>query len=383
MFKKSLFLIVVAFLIVFSGYISPVQAEAEKDIVYIFTSPTCPHCKDAKNFLDDLQKNKDVKFSVQDNDISRDNEKINSFYESYSVPSNMRGLVPAIFIGDKYYVGFNRSIGEEISAYLISNTENGEEQEGMKEREAKNTISLPIVGEIDVFNLSLPILAITLGIVDGFNVCSLGALVIILGLVMVLRSRRRIFLFGGAFIFTTAVIYGLLIFLWHQFFTFIAPYIRSMEIFIGLLALGGGLYLLREFYKAYKFGPVCSSNNLMSRLTPKIEKFFQKKTSWIVVLGAVVVFASIVTIVEFPCSAFLPVIFTGILVDSGISFGSSMLYIALYMIFYLLDEVIIFLIAVFTLNIKIVSPKIIIFFNLLAALIFIFLGSYYLFGLIA
>jgi len=46
--------------------------------------------------------------------------------------------------------------------------------------------------------------------------------------------------------------YGLLIFLWHQLFTFIAPYIKSMEILIGILALAGGIYLLREFYKAYK-----------------------------------------------------------------------------------------------------------------------------------
>jgi hypothetical protein len=44
---------------------------------------------------------------------------------------------------------------------------------------------------------------------------------------------------------------------------------------------------------------------------------------------------------------------------------------------YLLDEIIIFAIAVVTLRIKTVSPKFIIFFNLLAAFIFIGLGIYY------
>jgi hypothetical protein len=190
-------------------------------------------------------------------------------------------------------------------------------------------------------------------------------------------------LFGGVFLLTTAIIYGLLIFLWHQFFSFISPYIRSMEILIGFLALTGGVYLLREFYKACKFGPVCNSNNIMSRLTPKIEKVFQNKASGLIILGAVMFFAMVVTIVEFPCSAFLPVIFTSILVDSGISLSASLFHIGLYMFFYLLDEIIIFIIAVLTLNIKIVSPKFIVFFNLLAALIFILLGVYYLFGWLA
>jgi len=165
--------------------------------------------------------------------------------------------------------------------------------------------------------------------------------------------------------------YALLIFLRHQLFSFIAPYIKSMELLIGILALGGGVYLLREFYLAYKRGPICSSNNLMSRLVPKIEKIFKEKTNRIVLIGAVMIFAVLVTVIEFPCSAFLPVLFTSILVDSGISFNMSLFYIALYMLMYLLDEIIIFTIAVVTLKLKIVSPKFIVFFNLLAAAIFI------------
>jgi len=109
----------------------------------------------------------------------------------------------------------------------------------------------------------------------------------------------------------------------------------------------------------------------MSRLVPKIEKIFKEKTNRIVLIGAVMIFAALVTIIEFPCSAFLPVLFTSILVDSGISFNTSLLYIALYMLMYLLDEIIIFTIAVVTLKLKIVSPKFIVFFNLLAAAIFI------------
>lgn len=385
MLKKCLFLFLLSFLIIFPAQSSFAQAEVEKTTVYIFSTPTCPHCTSAKNFLRELQNQEGVDFSVRDYDISRNSDIAESFYKQYSVPSSRRGLVPAIFVGDKYFVGFGQSTEKELRDYLTQEQpDSGAVSEEIDDdKEKREMVSLPIFGEVNLFSFSLPVLAITLGIVDGFNVCSLGALIIILGLVMTLRSRRRIFLFGGAFLATTAVIYGILIFLWHQFFSFIAPHIRSMEILIGFLALGGGIYLLREFYRAYKLGPVCSSNNIMSRLTPKIEKVFQSGAGWLAVLGAVMVFATVVTVVEFPCSAVLPVIFTSILVDSGVAFSTVVFYIALYMFFYLLDEAIIFLIAVLTLNIKIVSPRFIIAFNLLAALIFIFLGAYYLFGWIS
>lgn len=367
LFIKRIFLVIFLTFLFLTPSLS--LAKSSDTTIHFFTSPTCPHCLAAKNFFNELAADERVSFELQEYDISRNVWRAQEFYKDYKVPNAQQGLVPAIFIDDEYYIGFNENTKQDIIAYLLE-----------QETERSSLTKIPLLGEVNLKNLSLPVLAITLGVVDGFNVCSLGALIIILGLVMVLGSRRRIILLGGAFILTTAIIYGLMIFVWHQFFSLIAPYIRSLEMLIGLLAIAGGIYLLREFYKAYKSGPVCSTNNLMSRLTPKIEKIFKNKTNWAVLLGAVIIFATVVTVVEFPCSAFLPVLFTGILVESGISFNASIGYIGLYMVFYLLDEIIIFLIAVATMRIKIVSPKFIIFFNLLAALIFLFLGAYYLLG---
>lgn len=370
---KSIFIAVLLFFLFF-----PIDSRAENEVepnsVYIFSSPTCPHCIKAKSFLEKFKEEKNPELSIHDFEISKNTEKVEEFYEKYSVPENQRGFVPAIFIGKKYFIGFNGSIEEEISALLHGNEIKNENEEG------GNSTNIPILGKIDVSGFSLPVLSVILGIADGFNVCSLGALMIILGLVMALRSRPRIIMFGGAYILTTALVYGAMIFLWHQFFTLIASYTRSLEMLIGLLSLGGGFYLLREFYKAYKSGPICRSNNLLSRLSPKIEKIFKDKSHLALLIGSVVVFSVVITIVEFPCSAVMPVLFTSILANSGISFGLSFLYMTIYILFYMLDEIIIFLIAVFTLEIKIVSHRLIIFFNLLASLMFIFLGFYYLFG---
>lgn len=351
-------------------FLIPFSLMAEEQIeVNLFSSPTCPHCAEAESFFTEYIEDSNLDIQLNKYYIANNIDLVKSLYSEYSVPANQQGLVPAIFINDSFYVGFNENTKKDI----IANLENSQNHESDLTR-------IPFLGEVDLKAFSLPVLAIVLGLVDGFNVCSLGALILILGLVMVLGSRKRIFFFGATFLLTTALVYGLLVFLWHQLFSFIAPYIRSLEMLIGILAIIGGLYLLREFYKAYKSGPVCSSNNLMSRISPKIEEIFRKKKNVLLLFSVVFLFAIAVTIIEFPCSAFLPVLFTGILVEAQTPLNLSLLYIALYMLIYLLDELIIFIIAVLTLKIKIISPRFIIFFNLLAALIFLLLGFFYLIG---
>lgn len=374
MFKKNF--IVPLFIVLFAlvPNLAGAEGNTETQEIVMFSSPTCPHCNDAKSFINDLQQNKELNLKLTDYFMSNNIDLANSYYNKYEVPANYRGAVPIMFVGDKYFLGFNEQTGKELEGYIRSGVVSADSGSDKK-------IQLPFIGEVNLSEFSLPVLAIILGIIDGFNVCSLGALVLILGLVIALKSRKRIFALGGTFLLTTGLVYGLMIFLWHQLFSVLAPYLKSLELIIGILSVLGGFYLLWEFYKALKSGPICSSNNILSRLAPKVEKIFHNKTNWFLLIGVVVLFSGAITIIEFPCSAVIPVIFSGVLVESGISNGLALLYIAIYLLFYLLDEIIVFIIAVLTMKIKIVSPKFITFFNLLAAAIFIGLGLFYLLGL--
>lgn len=379
-FRIKFVLPFLALLFIFSPYLVNAQTGDESVNLYMFSSPTCPHCSDAKSYIAELEKNNELNFNFIDYTLSDNLDLARDFYSDYKVPKNYQGLVPVMFVGDRYFLGFNEDIANDLKNYLIKSSNNVLDNNTENKAEHK-TINLPWLGELDVLNFSLPILAIILGTIDGFNVCSLGALVLILGLVIALKSRKRIFMLGSVFLLTTGIIYGLMIFIWHQLFSLLAPYLRSLELVVGILSIAGGIYLLREFYKAYKSGPICSSNNILSRLAPKVEKIFQNKTNWLLLIGVIMLFSAAITIIEFPCSAVLPVIFSGILVEAGLSQGMALAYISLFLLFYLLDEVIIFIIAVLTMKIKIVSPKFIVFFNLLAAIIFLALGVSYLLGL--
>jgi len=388
--KKLLFAIFV-FIFLFNAFDFALPAEAfseggsvqENQVeIDFFYSSTCPYCAKEERFLDELQ---DRYPEVKINRYvisSKDNvELLKEFYKEYEVSIEHYGMVPVTFTNERYFVGFNEEIGEAIDGCILE-CRAGKTSEDVSIVDLEGNITVPILGEINIKKYSLPVLAVILGALDGFNVCSLGALVLILGLVLTLGSRKKTLLFGGLFILTTAIVYGFLIVIWYQIFSFLISYMRIMQILIGLLGIGGGIYFFRRFVRFKKYGPTCETSagdGIISRLSSKFQQSFKESRNIILLLGSVLLFAGIITIVEFPCSAIIPVAFAGVLAQSGLSTFSYLLYIALFIVFYMLDEIIIFLIAFFTMKIWLASSRAITWITLLEAIILLALGFYYLF----
>ena len=390
--KKIFFSLLLLSLILGSFNFAFAQEKIEIDFFY---SLTCPHCAKEKIFLEKL-KGKYPEIEIKKFPLSerKNMELLQEFYQRYKVPQRIQGFVPISFIRERYFLGFSEKIGQEIENYILQFIKEAPPEEKPLEEELpepteeivsptplEKKIEIPFIGKINPERFSLPVLAMILGFFDGFNVCSLGALVLILGIVLALKSRKKILILGGVFILTTGIIYGILIILWHKIFTLLSPYLRGMEILIGTLAVFGGIHFLREFLKSKKAGPVCKFGGISENLSQRVQEAFEKKLGIIALTGVVFSFAAIITIVEFPCSAVLPVIFAGILTEAKISTLLSLLYIGIFLIFYLLDEIIVFLTAVFTMKLWIVSPKFVTFLNLVASIMLFFLGIYYLVGL--
>jgi hypothetical protein len=156
-----------------------------------------------------------------------------------------------------------------------------------------------------------------------------------------------------------------------------------LEILVGILAIAGGGYFLWQFLKQRKRGAVCEvgESGISKKVTKKVEESFKKEKNFWLLISSVLLFAALITIIEFPCSAVVPLIFAGILADANLSTILYLSYIALYILFYLLDEIIIFLIAVFSMKIWITSPKITQWMTLAAAIILFLLGIFYFIGL--
>jgi len=216
------------------------------------------------------------------------------------------------------------------------------------------------------------------------NVCSLGALVLVLGLTLELKSMKRILFYGCLFLLTTAIVYGLLIKLWHQLFVILQSYLGILGFVIGVLGVVGGIFFFREFLRMRKVGLVCKSTgaSFVDKAMKMAEAAFAKPNRIFYLALAVVLFAAVVVVVEFPCSAAVPLAFAGVMADAGVSGTMQTLLLGLYLIFYLLDELLIFGLAAWQMRVVLTSPKFTIWATFAESIFLFALGFYYLAGLI-
>ena len=81
-----------------------------------------------------------------------------------------------------------------------------------------------------------------------------------------------------------------------------------------------------------------------------------------------------VNIIEMMCSVGLPLIFTQILSLNKLSGLEYALYMLLYILFFLIDDIVIFLIATFTFKIKGISTKLTKYSHLISGIVLLLIG---------
>lgn len=216
-------------------------------------------------------------------------------------------------------------------------------------QEPRDTIVLPFIGEIDPSAYSLPALAAILGLVDGFNPCAMWVLVYLISIVATLRDRKRIWLIVGSFVLASGVLYFLFMTAWLNAFLFIG-YIKPVTVVIGLVALGGGILQIREVVKT-KGAIVCEVTGEESRkkTMTKVQKIVSSPITLGTIVG-IIALAFAVNSVEFVCSAAVPAVFTQVLSLASLTTVQHYSYILLYVLFFMLDDLVIFSTAAFALT---------------------------------
>ena len=142
------------------------KTKVEENVIniYFFRGEGCPHCAEEEKFFNEELKKKYDNIKIYDFEVwnNKDNSKLLDLVkEKLRVRS---GNVPFTIIGDKYFSGFSDVTKDKIYNIL-------DEYTGKKA--SSNTYKLPIVGEVNVKKYSLPLIAIILGFIDGFNPCAM------------------------------------------------------------------------------------------------------------------------------------------------------------------------------------------------------------------
>lgn len=359
-------LFVIIFLVLL---IKPDLGIAQKNSIEInfFYSAICPHCAEEKEFLVDL-KERYPEIEIKEYEIfyNRENQKfLNEFYEKYNVPSNERGYVPATFTPTKYFIGFNQQVATEIESCIKACLG--------KSEVVPQKIKIPFFGSIDISKMSLPVLTLILGILDGFNPCAMWVLVILISLLLSLKSRKKIALVGGTFIFAEGLLYFIFMTAWLNIFLAM-QYVSLTRVLIGVFGIIFGIWRIKDFVQ-WKPGvcKVVDHSKSQEKIVDKIKKILTPSTVPVTILG-IIGLAFGVNLIEFFCSAGFPVMYTRILALQNLSTIHYYLYLVFYNFLYMLDDLLVFGFAFFTLNRFGISDKYNRYSTLVAGLLIFVLG---------
>ena len=378
-------------------------SEPARTDAYLFWRIGCPYCERAQSYLMQLR-DEIPDLNVTDLEVSGSEANRARFVTISEVLEIERPVVPIVLVGERAFVGYldDRSTGRAIRQAILDCRAHGcpdlmqevtyrpsipdvnlpattghatmdSGQDTPTGAAVPETIRLPYFGEISTSTLSLPLLTVVLGAVDGFNPCAMWVLVFLIGLLLGLEDHRRIWILGGTFLLASAAVYFLFMAAWLNVLIFLGA-LLWIRVAVGLVALGGGAFYLREFVLSNE--AVCrvtrpdSRRRIMRGLTEAV-----RERQLLLALGGIILLAFAVNLIELICSAGIPAVYTQVLSLTDMPTWRYYLYLLLYVFVFLLDDIIVFATAVLTLQAAGLTGKFTRYSHLIGGLVLCGLGA--------
>ena len=365
---KNFLNILILSVVIFISAFSFVSAENKVDI-YVFGRENCNFCHLEKTFLDaQLSKRNDFNFI----ELDVNNSKIKKQFDLLTDKYHLIKATPITLVGDFIIQGFNsdETTGQDIllaidehkgkanfsiEEYLVGRKNlatsgaicSGESSKSCLVKVKQRTeIKVPFLGIVDFKEFSLLSMSIILGFVDGFNPCAMWVLLTFLLILWQLGNKKKMFQAAGLFIFAETIMYWAILNFWFGAWDFIGLD-RIVTPTVGVIAIVGGIYFLQRYFK-HRNELVCdvASYKSKSKTEQKIKELIKSPMAILTVLGIISVAFS-VNIIEFACSVGIPQAFTKILEINHLSTFSEQMYILIYTFFYMIDDFVVFGLALY------------------------------------
>lgn len=334
----------------------------DADLV-LFWGDGCPNCAKEKDWLEDV-KEQYPDLTVELIEVWNDADNRELFQAVGEELGFEAGSVPTTVIGERVWIGWTQPIEQDMSSALAL-VERGDappagvfgtsgagtcsdETLQCSTAEPELTIDVPFVGEVSLGGKSLLVSTIIIGFVDGINPCSLWVLSVLLTIVLRTASRPRVIAIGTTFLLITAVMYGLYMAAFYSALT-VVGFLGFIQVAVALIAGIFGIVSVKDYF-AFKQG---LSFTISDKAKPGIYQRMRDAAghrALIPALGATVVLAVGVSLLETPCTAGFPVLWTGMLQANGVGGAETVALFVAYMIPFLLDEFLVFAVAVATMR---------------------------------
>lgn len=394
-------MIILFFVISMVGTLS---SAVDKVKIEYFGRKDCKNCANLEKFLTELSnKRKDFEYIEYKIDENGENKK---FFDEVTTKLKLVKGTPIIYLNGHIIQGFNTpdTTGKEIVKLIdegkkansvltleeyVKNgkyeniSSNGSVCEGdevceipglTKDASRQVIVNIPFINKsIDLTDYSLPLMSLILGTVDGFNPCAMWVLVLFLTALIAVGSKTKMFRVAGLFILAEAVMYYLILNAWLYTWDFVGLD-RWVTPIVGIVGIIGGIFFVRNYLKkGDELSCEVTDFKKRAKISNQIREIANKPFTLLTALG-IIGLALSVNVIEFACSVGIPQTYTKILQINNISFWNRQIYTFIYIIGYMIDDIMVFGLALLSVNKLQLTTKYSKWVNLFGGILMIILG---------
>ena len=346
-------------------------ADEPATTLLLFHGEGCPHCAAERAWLEELAlaypQLRIEQYEVWNDEANRE------LLGRYATELGFEPTgVPVTIVGDQVWIGFSQPIAAEIEATVAAAlaadpptsttpsappTSTGPPQpgEGEPTPSTERSVELPLVGTVALGGSSLLVSTLLIGFADGINPCSLWVLAVLLAIVLHSGSRGRVALVGSTFLLVTAGMYGLYIVGMYSALDY-AGQLGWIRAGVAVVALTFGVLQLKDGLTP-GVGPSLSiSPSRRPRIYRAMRGVARPDRGLTATLAGTAALAVGVSLLETPCTAGLPLLWTSMLADQAVPTATAVALFAVYMTVFLIDELILFGAAVITMRARHMQP---------------------------
>lgn len=333
-----------------------VDAEANVKVhFYFFWSAACPHCQRAKPFIESLA-GVYPWLEIHSLPLAADYPENVAIYiemaraigaDARSVPAFLFCGMMVTGYGDASSTGAFLKERLEECYHRFAQQRHPEVSAGQGPS-SEPPVSIPFLGEIDVHALSLPALTLVLAGLDSFNPCAFFVLLFLLSLLVHARSRKRMLIIGGTFVFFSGLVYFLFMAAWLNLFLVIG-HVKWITLVAGLVALFVAVVNIKDFFWLNRGISLSIPASAKPHLYERMRVLATAGRLPAMIFGTVAL-AIAANSYELLCTVGFPMVFTRALTLSELSTSTYYLYLVFYNLIYVMPLSLIVGVFVFTLG---------------------------------
>lgn len=310
--------------------------------LYFFWSSRCPHCREARPFVETLpQRHSWIR--LHSLELLENPENRQRFQRMAEQVGFVPNAVPTFVWCGRHHTGFGTEAGTgaflEAALLQCYSERYGGPPPGAAGQAGPSAADLPPVdipwlGSLDMGAYSLPVLAVILGALDAFNPCAFFVLLFLLSLLVNTRSRGRMVLVGGLFVAVSGVVYFLFMAAWLNVFRLVGA-VQTITLAAGVMALFIGAVNVKDYFWFKRGLSLSLSQRSENRLVARMRGLLAADHLPTLLVGTLTL-AVAANSYELLCTLGLPMVFTRLLTLEELPTLQYYGYLALYNLVYVM-----------------------------------------------